>query len=315
MLGELNGPMQVISKSDYLSMTRAEIRQRRDTVRKFLKGELLKFCRDNFEHVSPEDFGSLYDLLLEHGNSIRIPLKRFMEIIGEFRPGRLDAPAHATVSLSPWGLQTDYPEMHLAKDLALSFNDMLNADDKLKTYEGISWKSAKTSETSEEVGNLYRRKQFSMRMCLLSCFNLCEAYINGLAWVHLETADTTALSKNQRQVLEGNRSLMERMEKVPAIVKGTDNSPLNRNTPPLSEFQDLVKPFRDSIVHASPFSTPERFGGYDKLQKIYGLEVDTVRFAVDFVLEMIGKVNSFLTEEPDPPSWLPARENGRLRVK
>ena len=237
-------------------------------------------------------------------------------MVGKFRSGRLDGPAHATVSLSPWGLQTDYPEMHLAKDLALSFNDMINADDQLKTYQGISWKSAKMRETSTEVGNVYRRKQYSMRMCLLSCFNLCEAYINGLAWAYLESCDDIAsLSKNQRQVLEGTRSLMERMEKVPAIVKGTNNTPLSRDTPPLSEFQDLVKPFRDSIVHASPFSAPERFGGYDKLEKIYELEVDTVRSAVDFLLEMIGKINSFMTEEQDLPSWLPTMKNGRLRVE
>ena len=315
MLGELNGPMKTILESDYLSTSRAEIRQRRRSVRRFLKGEVLKFCRNNFEHVSPEDLGSLYDLLLENGCSIRIPLKQFSEIVGNFRSGRLDAPAHATVSLSPWGLQTDYPEILLAKDLALSFNDMLSADEELKTYHGISWKSVKVRETSKEVSNIYRRKQYSMRMCLLSCFNLCEAYINGLAWAHLETTDISALSNRQKDFLEGKRSLIERMEKVPAIVKGTENAPLNQNTPPLSEFRNLVKPFRDSIVHASPFSTPERFGGYDKLDKIYGLEVDTVRSAVDFLLEMIGEVNMFLTEELEPPSWLPTRENGRLYVE
>ena len=315
MLGELNGPMQTISKSEYLSMTRAEIRQKRSSVRAFLRGEILKFCRNNFEHVSPEDLGSLYDLLFEHESSIRIPLKEFTRMVGSFRSGRLDAPAHATVSLSPWGLKTDYPEMHLAKDLALSFNDMLKAEDQLKTYQRISWRSVKMPETSEEVGNAYRQKQYSMRMCLLSCFNLCEAYINGLAWAHLEGSGLASLSKSQKQILEGARSLMERMEKVPAIIKGTNDAPLNRNTSPLSEFQDLVKPFRDSIVHASPFSVPERFGGYDKLEKIYGLEVDTVRSAVDLLLEMIKKVNSFLTEQQTPPSWLPRKENGRLRVE
>lgn len=78
MLGELNGPMQTISKSDYLSMTRAEIRQKRSCVRNFLKGELLKFCRNNFEDVSPEGFGLLYDLLVEHESSIRIPHGRLV---------------------------------------------------------------------------------------------------------------------------------------------------------------------------------------------------------------------------------------------
>lgn len=35
-------------------------------------------------------------------------------------------------------------------------------------------------------------------------------------------------------------------------------------------------PFRDSLVHPSPFEAPQRFGGHDKLCAVYRVDVDTL---------------------------------------
>lgn len=147
-----------------------------------------------------------------------------------------------------------------------------------------------------------------MRMCLLSCFNLAEAYINGIAWEFVQEVGTTGMSKNHEDLLtKGQSSLVDKLAKIPAIVKGRDQGPLTKDQDPLATFRDLVKPFRDSVVHASPFSAPERFGGYDKLQRVYELEIATVSTAVDLTFAIVSSIHEFLGK--GQPSWLPRRDD------
>ena len=103
---------------------------------------------------------------------------------------------------------------------------------------------------------------------------------------------------------------------LPAIVKRQEHGPLTKDQDPLSTFRDLVKPFRDSIVHASPFSAPERFGGYDKLERVYELEMPTVTNAVELTLRIIGTIHEFLGRESGLPAWMPVRgADGRFVVE
>jgi len=153
-----------------------------------------------------------------------------------------------------------------------------------------------------------------MRMCLLSCFNLTEAFINGIAWEFVQTGGVEGLSKSQQDLLtRGQASLLDKLAKVPAIAKGRNDGPLMKDHDPLSTFRDLVKPFRDSIVHASPFSAPERFGGYDKLQRVYELEMPTVTSAVALTLRIIGTIHEFMGNGVGLPAWMPSRgSDGRF---
>lgn len=318
MLGELEAPLEPIRHEDYASNPRRELKAERDALRRSLRGELHKFCQRNFVGVNPERLADLYEDLIDHGSRYRLPLSEFVERVGQPRPGVLKgAPAHATVHLSPWGLQTEYPEMHLARDLALAYNDALDAHRDLQQHEGISWKRAKDQETRDFLAAALRRGMYSRRMCLLSCFNLVEAYVNGIAWEYVQTVGTTGLSKNKKALLtQGQASFLDKLAKVPAIVKGQDQGPLSKDKDPLATFRDLVKPFRDSIVHASPFSAPKRFGGYNKLQRVCELEIVTVTTAVDLTLAIISSIHEFLGAGKGQPSWLPNRDgDGRFIVE
>lgn len=317
MLGELDAPIELIRREDYVSKPRRELKAEVAALRESLQGELRKFCKRNFVDVNPERLAALYEDVLTHDSQYRLPLSEFIRQVGEPRSGVLKgAPAHATVHLSPWGLQTEYPELHLARDLALAYNDAFDAHRESQRHVGISWKSAKQRVTRDSLAAALRRGKYSMRMCLLSCFNLAEAYINGIAWEYVQSVGTVGLSNNQKEILTGDRaSLLDKLVKVPAIVKGLDLGPLSKDQDSLLAFRELVKPFRDSIVHASPFSKPEHFGGYDKLQRIYELEMASTTTAVDLTLTIVSTIHEFLGPGSGQPSWIPSRaDDGRFII-
>lgn len=314
LLGELHQPLTEIIPENYLSKPRAEIKTELASIKRHLKGELAKFCRTNFESLEPADLARLYMPLFDNNSKYRIALSEFEAQYGKPKDSVLrGAPRHATICISPWGLQTEYPEMHLSKDLAISFNDAVGLQEKIDSYSGTSWQKAKENETRATVAELQRRAAYSRRMCLLSCFNLCEAYINGLAWDFVHSTDISVLSnKKQKLLTDSQASLLEKLEKIPPLIAGNEHGPLSVQQNPLSEFKDLIKPFRDSIVHASPFGAAERFGGYDKLSRVYALNAETAKRAIELTLSIIGTIHRYLGRKGDFPLWCPRQVTGGM---
>lgn len=310
MLGELISPMKWIFYDQYLDKPRRELQEQRNAIRAYLRGEVERFCRTNFEGVKPEDLARLYEPLYAHGSSWRLPLSEFVQLLGQPKEGVLKgAPLHSTVCLSYlWGLQTEYPEMHLVRDLAYSFNRAVEAERGFKEYDEIPRSRAKTKK--EKIAELERSGAFHRRMCVLSCFNLVEAYINGIAWAYVQTHDISDLSNRKQKVLtEGQTSILDKIVKIPQIVTGQSPGPLESDCETLSVFRDTIKPFRDSIVHASPFAAPERFGGYEKLSKVYELNLETIRQTVDMTLNIIGLIHRFVGGNDLLPQWVPSRRD------
>ncbi len=59
-------------------------------------------------------------------------------------------------------------------------------------------------------------------------------------------------------------------------------------------------------MHPSPFSAPEKFGGYDKLEKLFNLDIETVSKTVSGIIEIIDKTESMKGGNSPVPIWLPA---------
>lgn len=319
LLGELNGPMQPIFLDQYLGKPRRELKALRDSVRAYLRSEVAKFCRNNFEDMKPEDLARLYEPLFERRSDWYLPLIDFIRDFGKFKVGVLKgAPLHATVHISPWGLQTDFPEQHLMRDLAISFNEAVEIEKRLIPYQTKAWGEIKQQETRTEIADLIRRGEVNRRTCLLSCFNLVEAYINGLAWDYVQTHDISNLSKKNQNVLtESERpvNIIDKLVKIPRLLVEQEAGPLHQTREPLKSFIEVIKPYRDAIVHASPFAAPERFGGYDKLSKLYELNLATVRHAVDITLALIGNIHRFVNGDDQLPAWILARaEDGTFTL-
>lgn len=320
LLGELDGPMEPIFIEQYLDRPRKELKAEREAIRDRLRGEIAKFCRNNFEGIESEDLAKLYEPLFERRSVWYLPLIDFLRDFGRFKAGVLKgAPLHATIHISPWGLQTGFPEDRFMKDLAVSFNEAVEIEEhRLTSYRTKTWGEKKEQKTKAEIAKLIRRSEANQRTCLLACFNLVEAYINGLAWDYVQTHEVSGLSKDNRNVLtESERpvNIIDKLVKIPRLVTGRDIGPLHQTRDPLKSFIEVIKPYRDAIVHASPFAAPEKFGGYDKLSKIYELNLLTVRHAVDITIALVGEIHHFTGDEGDLPTWVfPRIEDGTFVV-
>ena len=131
-------------------------------------------------------------------------------------------------------------------------------------------------------------------------------------WKFLYNQDISILSKNKQKILtEAQQSILDKLVKIPPIVTNKSPGPLEQSLDPLKTFKETIKPFRDSIVHASPFAAPERFGGYEKLSKIYELNSETVKQAVNITLDIIGKIHKFIGGNDFLPQWIPSQRDDR----
>ena len=188
LMGKLNGPMRRIFPEDYRSLPRRNLRSGKASLRDGRAAEVEGFCERNFGTTDVGTLAGLYALLYEHKSEVRLPLKEFAGLVGQPQEGVLrGAPRHSTVAISPWGLQTEYPEMHLVRDMAVAFNSGVSLDREIKQHERMSWEEAKRDERRKPIADLDTRAAFHRRMCVLSCFNLIEAYIDGVAWDFTET--------------------------------------------------------------------------------------------------------------------------------
>ncbi len=311
LLGKLNGPMNSIFHEDYINRPRRELKSGIDSIRgDGLRDEINKFCRNNFENLQLQDLAKLYEPLYEHGSNWRLPLINFKKDYGCPKEAVLNgAPLHSTVSLSFWGMQTEFPEMRLIDDIAVSFNAAVALEDEQKQFQDISCYKAKAKQP--QIADILRRSAAERRFCILSCFNLVEAYINGIAWEYAQTTTFLKLTDKKKNLLtEKDRpvNIIEKIVKIPRIVAEKEEGPLHETRDPLKTFIETVKPYRDSIVHASPFSASERFGGYNKLQNLYEMNLETVRKAVEITLAIIGEIHRYLGGKSKLPMWVPKQK-------
>ncbi|MGB6524262.1 MAG: hypothetical protein WBE87_05035, partial [Candidatus Acidiferrales bacterium] len=64
-----------------------------------------------------------------------------------------------------------------------------------------------------------------------------------------------------------------------------------------------------------PFAAPEKFGGYDKLSKLFDLNLRTVRQAVDVTVNLIKEIHQFVDGSGALPLWFLSRaEDGKFVV-
>jgi len=320
MLGELDNPMESILVQQYLDKPRKELKAELNSIRNHLRGEIDKFCRKNFKNMKPEDLAKLYEPLFERKSVWHLPLTDFIKYYGEIKSSVLKgAPLHTTIHISPWGLQLDFPELQFMKDLAVSFNEAISIEEhRLTDYRTKNWREIKDQKTRGEIADLLRRSTVSQRTCLLSSFNLIESYINGLAWDYVQTHDISCLSEKKQAVLIEDKpvNIIEKLIKIPRIFAEKESGPLHQTREPLKLFIEDIKPYRDAIVHASPFAAPMRFGGYDKLSKLYDLNLSTVRHAIDITIDVITEIHHFLYGADNLPSWIfPRAEDGSFLIE
>ncbi|AGA89260.1 hypothetical protein Thimo_0397 [Thioflavicoccus mobilis 8321] len=301
MLGEFSDWAEFCRPStvDYSALPRRQLKSGYADVQHRLKAEIKKFCEKNFVSLDSEGLASLYeDILPTRG--LEMPLHEFERKHGKINPEALKgAPPHLTVSISLWGLKFRFPEDLIAKDIAAALQLTRIAQQTLRPFHSLP-QSSISERTSEFVPSI-RNLEFAQRATVLSCFNLLEAYLNGLAWDYCRSNSLEHLSKRKAKLLQdtASASIRDKVDNYPWIISGKAEVPLEGRT----EFLEQVKPFRDSLVHPSPFTAPEKFGGYQKLQKFYELDEGVMKLAVVSCLSLIASINHVVTGLEGFPEW------------
>jgi hypothetical protein len=206
------------------------------------------------------------------------------------------------VSISLWGLQFRIPEDELAKDIIESLDIGADVQEQLKHFESSTQEELLRNQP--KIGALLRRKMFAARSGVIACFNLVEAYLNGIAWDYLRTTNAMLLSSRNKELLQdsASASIRKKLQKYPEIIAGT--SPWSEDDPDVKHFLEVVKPFRDSLVHPSPFAAPERFGGYDKLRLLYRINRDTAILSTFTTAKLIVRIHKHIKPSVGLPPWL-----------
>lgn len=127
--------------------------------------------------------------------------------------------------------------------------------------------------------------------------------MNGLAWNFSRTPENVAALSQKRLKLIQDGAIRDKLIKFPEIIAGR---PLwTESDEPAKSFLELVKPYRDSLVHPSPFSTPERYGGLDKLEHLYRIDSAKARQAARVTMDVIETTFRHVgSHDVELPGWL-----------
>jgi hypothetical protein len=290
MLGEISSWEDFLSVEtiDYSGLPRRQLQAGHADTKKRLSPEIRRFCDENFENLDEASMSNLYEEIKSY-RGLEIPIKDFENRYAKVKRRVLRGmPVHSTLVFGLFGLKFMSPEDYLAKDILYALKGLRPwIDDEENTMAG------KLDE-----------KGFFVRSSIVSSFNLLEAYLNGMAWHYIYENEPQGLSKKKIKLLEGfqNVSLKDKVLKYPEVVSG--ECLCNAVKDDAENFFKVCKPFRDSLVHPSPFDLPKRFGGYERLKLFYRADVDTTILVVSLVCRLIKNINNHVFKSDDSLPWL-----------
>jgi len=314
MLREINSWHEFLEADviDLVNLPRRNLKAALSDVRGRLSLEIKKFCERNFQGMNEEKLSALYEEVKAY-RGLELPLKEFEQRFATVRRDKLKGnPTHLTIIISLWGLQFKFPE-ELAKDLMTALQIVVATQKELEQHKTKTHTQLEVQRL--DVKSLIGKKMFAARSAVLCCFNLMEAYLNGLAWDYVQTHSTTGLSNINRKLLEdtASASMRDKLKKYPQIL--TSRELWKDPDQEFDNFMGVLKPFRDSLVHPSPFSAPEKFGGYDKLRLFYRIEHDTAISTTELLVRIIKRVHQHIHPNMQTlPEWIRELEAEITRI-
>lgn len=289
--------------TELTSLPRRSLRSGIVDVKTRLDAEIKKFCKKNFLSMDVRKLSLLYERVKAF-RGIDIPLHEFEKDFSSINPSVLKGcPRHLTVCISLWGLQFKFPEELLSKDLLRCLHMAQQSGAFLREHE--TQPHAQIAKLRIQIADHIGQREMSVRAAISNCFNLIEAYLNGIAWDYMQTSTDDALSNRTRKLLEDNPSATIRDKLIKYPEKITGNSLWSDDDPDIKQFLETVKPFRDSIMHPSPFMAPQQFGGYDKLRYFYGADYNTAVSSAVLLVKLMKRIHSHISaSSPAFPTWL-----------
>lgn len=302
LLGEIDSWHEFLEPSlkDYTKLPRKQLKSGKYDIQNSLQDRIDGFCKSNFQKMTHDKLVRLYDELKAH-RGLEIP---YLEFCNKYSPinnfYKKGYPMHSTVCISLWGMQYRFPEHDFSNDMVIALSQFYEADTELENYRGIDHKKIKSNKG--DVSKLIRQVESSKRQIMQTAFSLLECYLNGLAWAFYKNADKTEFSKRKTDLLRDttNVSLRDKVRKYPNAIFEKELEEKSYHFV-LNE----AKPYRDSLMHPSPFSAPEKFGGYDKLDKLFNLDKEIIVKTVFGVIEIVEGIEKMKGENIPVPKWLP----------
>lgn len=288
--------------TDYSELPRRQLKSGKFDIKNSLRHRIDDFCKSNFIEMTQEKLVLLYEEVKAH-RGLEVPYSIFSKKYSAVRNFQSKGyPKHSTVCISLWGLQYRFPEHDFSNDLITALEQLVASESELDRYQSLEHK--KIIEEKNIVAELVRKSSGAKRQIMQASFSLLECYLNGIAWEFHNEADTTKISNAQIKTIKdvSNVTLRDKVRKYPVIIFGVA---LETN---VGNFVlDDAKQYRDSLMHPSPFSAPEKFGGYDKLDKLYNLDSEVVTKTVYGVIEIIEGIESMKSNitKTANPIWLP----------
>ncbi|MDB3911378.1 hypothetical protein N9381_06200 [Paracoccaceae bacterium] len=301
LLGELNSweEFNKLETTDFEDFARRDLRANKSRFRKGINKEVKKFCNDNFDGMTKLKLEQLF-LRVKARRGLELPLGKFKKEFTNLKPKVLSgAPPHCTVVISLWGLQIRFPEDLLSKDIIEAVRQLRSSEDMLKKY--YAKPHSKLVAQRDEIWAAVRIQAFASRACMLACFNLVEAVLNGLAWRYKQESTQLNNLSNKDQKLLNDGVFRSKLIKYPTIITGR---PLwCEKTALVKDFLDQKITFRDSLVHASPFSNPEKYGGRDKLEDMYRIDSRIAQNATSTAVLLLDKLLTHVNCDSELPRW------------
>jgi hypothetical protein len=210
----------------------------------------------------------------------------------------MDCPPYAQILLQGFrGAAIRHPEYHLATDLALLHNLFLDSQSMMDEAE--RQKRVHSSEYNQSLG----------RSVILTCFNLLESFVSGLAVAFL-MEHPNAPADVVKKLEDKNLSLRKRLILFPSLITGRPGVLIDAQ-PPFQPLFGACKERRDSFVHCEPGSTPTKWG-YVKEEHFHDVNLTVVSKTVDLTYEAICLAWKAVHGK-EKPTWLPKRDtNGRF---
>lgn len=302
LLGEISSWNDFLEPDliDYASLPRRQLKSGKNDIQRSLQGRIDGFCKSNFKSMTRDKLVLLYEELKAH-RRLEIPYIEFSKKYSPINNFKKNGyPEHSTVCISLWGMQYRFPEHDFSNDMVFALNQFSEADSELENYEEQEHREIKRDKDS--ISRLIRKLESSKRQIMQTSFSLLECYLNGLAWSFFNGANKSELSQRKTDLLKdtSNVSLRDKVKKYPSSIFGKE---LKEEV--YKFVLDEAKPYRDSLMHPSPFSAPEKFGGYDKLEKLYNLDKDIISKATFGVIEIVEEVEKLKGKNTPVPIWLP----------
>lgn len=211
----------------------------------------------------------------------------------------MDCPPYAQMVLQGFaaGAGIRFPEYHAATDLALAYDLYLDSE---AIIEDLRVKQLpRSSEYSQSLG----------RIAILSCFNLLETFVSGLAADYL-MRHPEAPAEKVKLLQHNNPTLKERFRNVPAAILDNPNW-MDFDKPPYEPLFGEYSRRRNSFVHCEPHLERNAARQF-KERHFHDINLVTVRAAVDLTLEAICATWKSVHGR-ERPSWLPKKDaSGRF---